>query len=191
MVVMRRFVTGSGSRLGQDDQGASTAPEVISQDGPALTEDRVREIIREEVVEIVRSQIPELFSSIKTTMMEYFGDKYTTLAKTVVATAIMATTAEGGGSGRGFQYRDFDNTKPPTFDGIQDPIIAMRWLSDIKRCFFTCSYPTDQKVRCALNMLRYEAKDWWRLMTGSYSDERRPAISWDQFREMFRSHYIT
>ena len=33
--------------------------------------------------------------------------------------------------------------KPPTFDGTQDPIKAMRWVSDLEGCFFTCLCPTD------------------------------------------------
>ena len=72
-------MTGSGSGSGQDDRGAPAAPEVMSQDGPALTDDQVREIIHEEVVEIVRGQILELFGSIKTALMEYFYDIYATL----------------------------------------------------------------------------------------------------------------
>ena len=54
-MVTRRFVSGSESRSGQGDQEAQIAPEVISQEEPVLAEDRFREIIREDVVEIVRS----------------------------------------------------------------------------------------------------------------------------------------
>ena len=63
MVVTRRFESGSGSRAGTG-----------GQDGPGMTEDRVREIIREEVVSIVLEQISTLFGSIKTAMMEFFDD---------------------------------------------------------------------------------------------------------------------
>ena len=80
--------------------------------------------------------------------------------------------------------------KPPTFDGTQDTIRAIRWLSDVEGCFFTCSCPADQKVRCAQNLLRLGAKDWWRLTTGSYSDDQRAAITWEQFRDMFRTRYV-
>ena len=92
---MRRSEPGSGS-------GSGTG----SQDRPTLTEDRVREIICEEVVEIVRGQIPEMFGSIKTAMMEYFDDIYAALAETAAATATSAVTATatitatGGGASR-------------------------------------------------------------------------------------------
>ena len=66
----------------------------------------------------------------------------------------------------------------------------MRWLSDVEDFFFTCSCPTDQRVRGALNLLRLEAKDWWRLTTGSYSDAQRAAVTWDQFRDMFSTRYV-
>ena len=119
MVVTRRFVTGSGSGSWQDDQEAQVDPEVISPEDPVLAEDRVREIIREEVIEIVRSQISELFGTIKSAMMEYFDDRYAALVETAAAAATLAVTAAGGGvgAGRGFQYMEFDKTKPPTFDG--------------------------------------------------------------------------
>ena len=45
-----------------------------SQDRPALSEDRVSEIIREEVIDIVRGQFLEMFGSIKTVMVEYFDE---------------------------------------------------------------------------------------------------------------------
>ena len=133
-----------------------------------------------------------MFGSIKTVMVEYFDERYAALAETAAAAATSAVTAAGvgGGAGRAFQYRDFDNTKPPTFDGTQDAIRAMRWLSDVEGCFFTCSCPADQKVRCALNLLRLGAKDWWRLTTGSYTDDQRAAVTWEQFQDMFCTRYV-
>ena len=71
-------------------------------------------------------------------MVEYIDECYAALSETVAAAATTGVVAAGVGSGRDFQYRDFDNTKPPTFDGVQDPIVAMRWLSDVEGCFFTC-----------------------------------------------------
>ena len=101
-----------------------------------MTEDRVREIIREEVVEIVRGQIPEMFGSIKTPMMEYFDDRYASIAETTAAAASAVVAAAGTGTGQAFQYWDFYNMKPLIFDGTQDTIIAMRWFSDMEGCFF-------------------------------------------------------
>ena len=66
----------------------------------------------------------------------------------------------------------------------------MRWISDVEGCFFTCSCPTDQKVKCGFNLLRSGAKDWWRLATGDYTDDQRAVVTWEQFRDMFCARYI-
>ena len=66
----------------------------------------------------------------------------------------------------------------------------MRWLYDIKGFFFTYSCPADQKVRCTLNLLRSGAKDWWRLVTSSYSPEQRTIMTWEQFFEMLIFRYV-
>ena len=82
MVVTRRFKTGSES-----------GSEAGSHGGPALTEDRVREIISEEVIEIVRGQSPKMFRSNKTAMMEYFDDRYATIVETAATIASAAVVA--------------------------------------------------------------------------------------------------
>ena len=135
---------------------------------------RIREIMHDEIAAAFRAQLPEMFTSIKTTMVEYFDEQNAALAETAAAAAtsvVTATGVGGGGASRAFEYRDIDNTKPPTFDGTQDAIWAMRWLSDVEGCFFKCSCPADQKVRCAFNLLRLGAKDMWRLTTGLYTDD--------------------
>ena len=73
-------------------------------------------------------------------MIEYSDDHYVSFSETATATA---TANARVGSVRVFQYQDFNNTKPLTFDGVQDPIITMRWLSDVEGCFFTCSCLAD------------------------------------------------
>ena len=45
------------------------------------------------------------------------------------------------------------------FDGLLDPIVVVRWLSDVDGCFFTCSCTNDQKVKCTLNLLGLGEKD--------------------------------
>ena len=92
-------------------------------------------------------------------MMDFFDDKYVALSETAVAAATAVVTATRIGAGRVFQYRDFDNMMPPNFDGVQHPIIAIRWMYVVEGCFFTCSFLADPKVRCALNLLGSGAKD--------------------------------
>ena len=126
--------------MGQGDQGALTAPEIIGQDRPTLTEERVREIICEEVVEIVRGQIPEMFGSIKTAMMEYFDEKYAALAETAATAATTDVTVAGGGAGRAFQYGTSITRSP------RHLMVHKIRKNPCGGCFFTCSCSTDQKA---------------------------------------------
>ena len=75
--------------------------------------------MHDEIAVAFRAQLPEMFGSIKTVMVEYFDERYAALTETAAVASTSAVTAAGvgGGADRAFQYRDFDNTKPPTFDG--------------------------------------------------------------------------
>ena len=128
MVSTRQFKDGSRSGSGAD-----------GQDGPTLIDDHVREIMCEEVVSFIRGRILELVEFFKVAMMEYIYDRYATLSEVVVAATSATVAAVGAQGEKDFQYLDFDRTKPPKFDGVLDPIVAMRWLSDVEGCFFTCS----------------------------------------------------
>ena len=66
----------------------------------------------------------------------------------------------------------------------------MRWLSDVEGCFFTYSCPDDQKVKCDLNLLRGGGRNWWRMVTSSYTHDQRSVLTWDQFSEMFHARYV-
>lgn len=58
------------------------------------------------MIKIIRGQLPEMFGSLKTAMVEYFFERYATLAKTTVVVATTAVSMTGGGVGRAFQYQD-------------------------------------------------------------------------------------
>ena len=108
--------SGSGSGAGERVPGGSVPSEVIDQMSTSELDARIRKILHDEVAALFRAELPELFGSIKTAMVEYFDERYAALAETAATAATAAVAAAGGGAGRGFQYRDFDNTKPPTFD---------------------------------------------------------------------------
>ena len=84
---------GTRSKLGS---GAT------SQDKPTFSEDRVSEIIREELIEFVWRQLREMCGSIKTAMVDYFDERYATIVETVGATASTAVTSTRGGANRAF-----------------------------------------------------------------------------------------
>ena len=57
-------------------------------------DEEIRRIIQEEVAAAIRAEIPEMFGSIKTTLIETFDEKYAALSEAVVvaATAAIAET---------------------------------------------------------------------------------------------------
>ena len=135
------FTKGSGSGVG-------------GQDRPWLTHDQIGELITTEVATTLMGSIPEMFGSIKTTMIELFNDFYVSLIEAVAAAATVVVTPAVILGDKSFQYWDFDNTKPPDFDRFKEPNVAMSWLFDVEGCFFTSSCPNNQKVKFALNLLR-------------------------------------
>ena len=94
-------------------------------------------MIHKEVATAIRAEIPEMFGSIKTTLMETFDERYAALteaAATAATAVVAAATPQGGDS---LLFREFNNTKPLEFDGTQAPIADMRWIYDIEGCFYT------------------------------------------------------
>ena len=84
MMVKRRFKTGTryGSGVG-------------SQDRPVLSDDRVKEIIREEMIKSIWGQFLEMIGAFKTVVVEYFYERYAAIAETAAAIASTAVTATG------------------------------------------------------------------------------------------------
>ena len=68
-------------------------------------------------------------------MCVLFDDRYDALSEAVATPATISVAAVGISTRWLFQYRDFNNTKPQNFDGIQDLIMSVRWLSDLEGCF--------------------------------------------------------
>ena len=88
------------------------------------------------------------------------------------------------------QYREFNNTKPLEFDGIQDLTVTTRWIAYVKGCFYTYSCLDDLRVCFALNLLHLGVKDWWKFVTTGYTPADRVAVTWEQLVEMFLEEYV-
>ena len=56
-------------------------------------DEEIRRIIQEEVAAAIRAEIPEMFGSIKTTLIETFDEKYAALSEAAVAAATAAIAA--------------------------------------------------------------------------------------------------
>ena len=79
----------------------------------------------------IRAEIPEMFGSIKTTLIETFDERYATMTVATAAAATVVVAAARPQGGDSLLFREFSNTKPTEFDEVQDPIYAMRWIYDI------------------------------------------------------------
>ena len=155
-----------------------------------VSDEEIRKLIHEEVAAAIRAEIPEMFKSIKTKLIETFDERYAAHTDAAVAATTTAVGAARPQGGDALLYWEFSNTKPPEFDGTQDLIAAMRWISDIDGCFYTCSCPEHLRVQIALNQLRLGAKDWWKFVTADFTPAELTAVTWERFTIMFREEYV-
>ena len=94
--------------------------------GGGVSDEELRQMIHDEVAAAIRAEIPEMFRSIKTTLIDTFDERYAALSDAAVAAATAAVAAARPQGGDALLFREFNNTKPPEFDGTQDPIAAIR-----------------------------------------------------------------
>ncbi|KAJ9567317.1 hypothetical protein OSB04_003283 [Centaurea solstitialis] len=112
----------------------------------------------------------------------------------VVEAAVAARPGGSGGSGGGqtrvTTYKDFSACQPPQFNGQKDPVASSRWISEVEGAFLTSSCSEEMKVRYASNLLRKAAKDWWNLINRTRTPEQIAAMTWEQFKELFKEQYV-
>ena len=58
-----------------------------------MSDEELRQMIHDEVAAAIRAEIPEMFGSIKTTLIETFDERYAALTDVVVAAATAAVAA--------------------------------------------------------------------------------------------------
>ena len=82
-----------------------------------VSDEELRQMIHDEVAAAIRAEIPKMFGSIKTTLMETFDEPYAVVTEAAAAatkTAVAAARPQGGDS---LLFREFSNTKPPEVEG--------------------------------------------------------------------------
>nr|XP_051208170.1 uncharacterized protein LOC127324216 [Lolium perenne] len=92
------------------------------------------------------------------------------------------------GNGR-VMIRDFLQLNPRSFDSTPEPLDADDWVRDVNRMLNTAGVAPEDKVRFATHLLTGGSAAWWENFL-----EMRPAnapdVTWEEFREAFRSHHI-
>ena len=91
-----------------------------------VSDEELHHMIHDEVVAAIRAEIPKIFGSIKTTLIEKFDERYVVVTETAAAATTPAVAAARPQGVDSLLFHEFSNTKPPNFDGTQDLISAMR-----------------------------------------------------------------
>jgi hypothetical protein len=86
-------------------------------------------------------------------------------------------------------YAQFIVMKPPTFSKAEDPLEAEAWIKAIEAKFsaFVLPCSEENKANFAALQLRGEALMWWDHFK---SMQRGRAVTWDEFKQAFKSHHI-
>jgi hypothetical protein len=86
-------------------------------------------------------------------------------------------------------YAQFIAMKPPTFAKEEDPPEAEAWVKAIEAKFsaFVLPCSKENKANFAALQLRGEALMWWDHFK---SMQRGHAVTWDEFKQAFKSHHI-
>ena len=77
---------------------------------------------------------------------------------------------------------------PLVFEGTIDPTMAEEWVSMIEKIFKFVQIEDEKKVKCAVYMLRKDAKIWWEAVMKSRDVVR---ITWAGFLREFNSKYYS
>jgi hypothetical protein len=79
--------------------------------------------------------------------------------------------------------------KPPTFSMAEDPLEAEAWIKAIEAKFSAFALPCSEenKANFAALQLQGEALMWWDHFK---SMQRGHAVTWDEFKQAFKSHHI-
>ena len=67
---------------------------------------------------------------------------------------------------------------------------STRCITEVEGAFRTSFCPPEAKVRFASNLLRGAGKDWWGLIVRSQTEAEIEAMTWDDFKELFKEQYV-
>ena len=95
---------------------------------------------------------------------------------------------QGGGAPRD-KRGEFLKGRPPVFSHATDPLEVDDWLQAIERQLNIAQCDNQQKVLYASGQLQGEAQDWWESFEYRHP-ANAPPVTWQDFRENFRSYHI-
>lgn len=84
--------------------------------------------------------------------------------------------------------RRFMMTQPPIFKHAVEPMDAEDWLQIIESKLEIAYCEGRDRVLYAAHQLQGKAKNWWNAYTAAHEDPQ--TITWQEFRRIFRAHYV-
>ncbi|KAG6511676.1 hypothetical protein ZIOFF_029753 [Zingiber officinale] len=84
-------------------------------------------------------------------------------------------------------YKQFRELGPTEFKGTTDPIAAEGWIRSLETIFDFMQLTDADKVRCAIFMLRDDARVWWE---GVRLTVDLIVLTWANFKEVFYGKYF-
>jgi hypothetical protein len=83
---------------------------------------------------------------------------------------------------------EFWRTSPTTFSQSKDPIEVKDWLMSIEKKLEIARHNDHEKVLFVAHQLFGIAADWWETYDNSH--QNIGAITWNEFKARFRTHYV-
>jgi len=115
--------------------GSSTEPSSGDDD----MEGRIATLVGREVARAFREELPSILDAFRGNIMG-----------TVEARIAASHAADGGrGAVQDTRLRDFSSLRPPTFEGVKNPLVSQRWVHEMENAFFTAAIPAAARVRLA------------------------------------------
>ncbi|KAM6548119.1 hypothetical protein CsatB_019795 [Cannabis sativa] len=85
-------------------------------------------------------------------------------------------------------FQIFHQIQVPEFEGGQDPMVAERWLRQIKKNFNTIGTPEEYEVTFVVSKLEGGVANWWETLPRTMETD---GMTWQNFDEVFREQYFS
>ena len=85
-------------------------------------------------------------------------------------------------------FKDFTDTKPPSFREAEEPLQAEEWLDTVEQKFRLLWLTDSLKAEYATHQLQGPAGIWWNQHRETLLDNT--VVDWNLFREAFKGHFI-
>jgi hypothetical protein len=83
---------------------------------------------------------------------------------------------------------EFLQTRPTTFSQAKDPMDAEDWLKGVKKKLVIAQRTDHEKVLFAAHQLYGTTANWWETYCNTHVNI--DAITWNEFKAHFRTHYV-